>query len=62
MTFPKDALPPLDRTRGGFWSLTMYDKAAQVGPRIGLLLAPRIPLPDALRQQVQVLLVRHIGK
>jgi hypothetical protein len=26
MTFPKDALPPLDRTRGGFWSLTMYDK------------------------------------
>jgi hypothetical protein len=26
MTFPKDALPPVDRTRGGFWSLTMYDK------------------------------------
>jgi hypothetical protein len=26
MTFPKDALPPMDRTRGGFWSLTMYDK------------------------------------
>jgi hypothetical protein len=26
ITFPKDALPPMDRTRGGFWSLTMYDK------------------------------------
>ncbi|WP_373875953.1 DUF1254 domain-containing protein [Methylobacterium soli] len=26
MTFPKEALPPMDRTRGGFWSLTMYDK------------------------------------
>jgi hypothetical protein len=26
MTFPKDALPPMDRSRGGFWSLTMYDK------------------------------------
>ena len=26
MTFPKDALPPVDHTRGGFWSLTMYDK------------------------------------
>jgi hypothetical protein len=26
MTFPKDALPPVDRTRGGFWSLTMYDR------------------------------------
>ena len=25
MTFPKDGLPPMDRTRGGFWSLTMYD-------------------------------------
>jgi hypothetical protein len=25
MTFPKDGLPPVDRTRGGFWSLTMYD-------------------------------------
>ena len=24
-TFPKDELPPVDRTRGGFWSLTMYD-------------------------------------
>ena len=22
MTFPKDALPPVDRSRGGFWSLT----------------------------------------
>jgi hypothetical protein len=26
MTFPKDGLPPVDRARGGFWSLTMYDK------------------------------------
>lgn len=26
MTFPKGALPPVDRSRGGFWSLTMYDK------------------------------------
>jgi hypothetical protein len=26
MTFPKDALPPMDRTRGGFWSFTMYDQ------------------------------------
>lgn len=26
MIFPKDALPPMDRARGGFWSLTMYDK------------------------------------
>lgn len=26
MTFPKDALPPIDRAKGGFWSLTMYDK------------------------------------
>jgi hypothetical protein len=26
MTFPKDALPPVDRARGGFWSLTMYDR------------------------------------
>jgi hypothetical protein len=26
LTFPKDALPPMDRTHGGFWSLTMYDK------------------------------------
>lgn len=26
MTFRKDALPPIDRTRGGFWSLTMYDR------------------------------------
>jgi hypothetical protein len=26
VTFPKDALPPVDRSRGGFWSLTMYDK------------------------------------
>jgi hypothetical protein len=25
MTFPKGALPPVDRARGGFWSLTMYD-------------------------------------
>jgi hypothetical protein len=26
MTFPKNELPPVDRSRGGFWSLTMYDK------------------------------------
>lgn len=26
VTFPKDGLPPVDRSRGGFWSLTMYDK------------------------------------
>ena len=26
MTFAKDGLPPIDRSRGGFWSLTMYDK------------------------------------
>jgi hypothetical protein len=26
VTFPKDALPPVDRTRGGFWSLSMYDR------------------------------------
>jgi hypothetical protein len=26
MTFSKDALPPMDRSHGGFWSLTMYDK------------------------------------
>ncbi len=25
VTFPKDGLPPVDRSRGGFWSLTMYD-------------------------------------
>ena len=26
MTFPDGALPPVDRARGGFWSLTMYDQ------------------------------------
>lgn len=26
LTFPKNALPPVDCDRGGFWSLTMYDK------------------------------------
>jgi len=26
MTFPKGALPPVDREKGGFWSLTMYDQ------------------------------------
>ena len=26
MTFPKEGLPPVDRTRGGFWSLSMYDQ------------------------------------
>lgn len=33
MTFPKDALPPVDRSRGGFWSLTMYDKDYFMLPR-----------------------------
>jgi len=26
ITFAKGALPPVDRARGGFWSLSMYDK------------------------------------
>jgi hypothetical protein len=26
ITFPKDGLPPVDRARGGFWSLTLYDQ------------------------------------
>jgi len=26
ITFPKNGLPPVDRARGGFWSLTMYDQ------------------------------------
>jgi hypothetical protein len=26
LTFPKDGLPAVDRARGGFWSLTMYDE------------------------------------
>ncbi|MUV15144.1 DUF1254 domain-containing protein [Noviluteimonas gilva] len=26
MTFPKYGLPPVDRARGGFWSLSMYDQ------------------------------------
>lgn len=26
ITFPKDGLPPVDRSRGGFWSLNMYDR------------------------------------
>ena len=26
VSFPKGALPPVDRERGGFWSLTMYDQ------------------------------------
>jgi len=26
MTFDQDALPPVDRSRGGFWSLTMYNR------------------------------------
>jgi hypothetical protein len=32
MTFSKDALPPMDRARGGFWSLTMYDKDYFMSP------------------------------
>ena len=26
MTFSQDALPPVDRSRGSFWSVTMYNK------------------------------------
>ncbi|MDM0109788.1 DUF1254 domain-containing protein [Variovorax sp. J22R24] len=26
MSFPKGALPPVDRDKGGFWSLSMYDQ------------------------------------
>jgi hypothetical protein len=26
MTFDRQALPPVDRSRGGFWSITVYDK------------------------------------
>ncbi|WP_165190427.1 DUF1254 domain-containing protein [Caulobacter soli] len=26
ITFPKGGLPPVDRARGGFWSLSMYDQ------------------------------------
>jgi hypothetical protein len=33
MTFPKDGLPPIDRTRGGFWSLSMYDKEYFMMPK-----------------------------
>jgi hypothetical protein len=32
VTFPKDALPPVDRSRGGFWSLTMYDRDYYMWP------------------------------
>lgn len=32
VTFPRNALPPVDRTRGGFWSLTMYDKDYYMQP------------------------------
>lgn len=32
VTFPKNALPPIDKTRGGFWSLTMYDKDYYMQP------------------------------
>jgi hypothetical protein len=43
MTFPKDALPPVDRARGGFWSLTMpASGAVSTLRRRG---APRIPIP-----------------
>ena len=34
MTFPKDALPPVDRSRGGFWSLTIYDKDYFMLPKL----------------------------
>lgn len=33
MRFEKDQLPPVDRGRGGFWSLTMYDKDYYMVPR-----------------------------
>lgn len=33
MTFPKDSLPPVDRSRGGFWSLTMYDREYFMMPK-----------------------------
>lgn len=33
MTFAKGALPPVDRSRGGFWSLTMYDQDYFMLPR-----------------------------
>ncbi|OPY68990.1 MAG: hypothetical protein A4E57_01413 [Syntrophorhabdaceae bacterium PtaU1.Bin034] len=33
ITFPKDGLPPVDRSRGGFWSLTMYDREYFMLPR-----------------------------
>ncbi|HET9768330.1 MAG TPA: DUF1214 domain-containing protein, partial [Thermoanaerobaculia bacterium] len=33
MTFPKGALPPVDRSCGGFWSLSMYDKDYYMLPR-----------------------------
>ena len=33
MTFPKNALPPVDRSRGGFWSLTMYDQDYYMLPK-----------------------------
>jgi hypothetical protein len=26
MSFPENGLPPMDRNKGGFWSLTLYDK------------------------------------
>jgi hypothetical protein len=32
VTFPKGQLPPVDRSRGGFWSLTMYDKDYYMQP------------------------------
>ncbi|WP_431951677.1 DUF1254 domain-containing protein [Nocardia lijiangensis] len=32
MTFARNDLPPVDRSRGGFWSLTMYDKDAFMFP------------------------------
>jgi len=32
MRFDKDQLPPVDRSRGGFWSLTMYDRDYFMAP------------------------------
>lgn len=33
MRFEKDQLPPVDRSRGGFWSLSMYDKDYYMQPQ-----------------------------
>jgi len=35
------------------------DRAGQVGPNFRMFVPPRIPRLDALRQHIQVLLIRH---